>query len=347
MVDEINEMLNILSSFLGKPKSDDFDLHRQLQFEFNCPKCAEENNGKEDCKYNLAVNLSKDGGVFQCWKCSTHSDEMKGKIKKLFQLYGNDNLWKQYKDCIYSLKNSELYKLNFHENDFILDEDEIKTELNFPFTYKKLYNLQNINYYDNIALNYLQQRGLSASIIEKYQIGYTTWDNRYPINSNRIIIPSYDEYGDLNYWVGRDFTKKSFIKYNNPKCEKKNIIFCENLINWDNDITLCEGIFDAMVIPNSICLLGKALNKTYKVYEKLFEKCNGNINIFLDGDEAGVNAAETIYKNLNHSRLYGKIRYVEPIENLDPSEIYQKYGKRGIIHCLKNNTYRLDELFLI
>ena len=100
-----------------------------------------------------------------------------------------------------------------------------------------------------------------------------------------IIIPSYNALGELNYWVGRDYLPPmrnehskvlngvsqiiphtySRLKYDNPKVEKKNIIFNEEKIQWDADITLVEGPFDHIVVPNSVPLLGKALNKEYKL----------------------------------------------------------------------------------
>lgn len=330
MRENIANMINILSEFLGKPKSDYIDLNSNLCFEFNCPKCAEENGYIQDNKYNLSITLSKGGGIFQCWRCSTHSDEMKGKIKKLFKMYGNEQLWQEYKSNLLSIHESDLYKLNFSKEDFKLNEEE-KNELNLPFTYHKF----NFNY-KTIALEYLKERGIDETIIKKHNIGYTTWDNSKPFYSNRIIIPSYDKYGDLNYWVGRDFIGKSKMKYANPNVEKKNIIFGENRINWDNDIILCEGVFDSIVLPNSIPLLGKSITKDYKLYDELFNKANGKIILFLDGDEPGKLAVKTIYKNLNHGKLYDRIKYVKYSDSeLDPSEIFKKYGRKGIISYIR------------
>ena len=98
--------------------------------------------------------------------------------------------------------------------------------------------------------------GISSTSIK---IGYTTYDTTQKQVSSRIIIPSFNEYGELNYWTGR-FTKlKHRQKYYNPIIERKDIIFNEEHIQWDADITLVEGPFDHIVVPNSIPLLGKAL----------------------------------------------------------------------------------------
>lgn len=98
------------------------------------------------------------------------------------------------------------------------------------------------------------------------------------------------------------------VKYDNPKVEKKNIIFNEEKIQWDADITLVEGPFDHIVVPNSIPLLGKALNDGYKVYWDLLYKAKGKINIWLDGD--AFQTVKETYSFLNHGDLNGRIRYI-------------------------------------
>ena len=342
MEQEIKRMLNILSEFLGKPKSDYIDLNSNLCFEFNCPKCAEENGYIADNKYNLSVSIAKGGGLFNCWKCSTHSDDMKGRIYKLFKQYGNETLWSEYKECLTSIRESELYRMNFSSTDFSIQEETCSEELKLPENYTEFNNFSK----KTRAYFYLKERGVGDDIIRKYKIGYTTWDKENYKTSNRIVIPSYNSYGELNYWVARDFTSKSKLKYVNPTVEKKNIIFGENLVNWDNDITLCEGAFDAIVIPNSIPLLGKSLTKDYKLHYQLYKKANGYINIFLDGDDVGRKAAKELYKELNNGRLYNRIRYIPLREDLDPSKIYELWGKKGIIQHLANSC-KINPIYLV
>lgn len=342
MIENLQRMLDILSSFLGKPKNDYIDINGNLSFEFNCPKCAEENNNIEDNKYNLSITLSKGGGIFQCWKCSTHHDEMKGKIYKLFKLYGNESLWHEYKECVNNIRSSELYKLHFNNDDFLLQNNtELENELDFPKTFVSLKQKKNYK-----ALEYLRKRGIDWSIIDKYNIGFTEWDKESPYLSNRIVIPSYNEFDELNYWTGRDFSGKAKQKYQNPKIERKNIIFNEKLINWDSDIILCEGPFDAIVLPNAIPLLGKSINEDFKIYQALHERANANIIIFLDGDEVGEKASLELYKKLNVGNLYNRLRKVNNNTMLDPSEIYNKWGKKGILYYL-NHSQKINELLLL
>ena len=95
------------------------------------------------------------------------------------------------------------------------------------------------------ALSYLYKREIDDSDILKYNIGYCD-EGLY---SNRIIIPSYDSDGTLNFFVGRDFYS-SKMKYRNSPTSK-DIIGFDLFINWDEPIILCEGVFDAMAFKRN------------------------------------------------------------------------------------------------
>jgi len=338
---ELEKLYNILTVFLGESKSGYSD--GQMQYQFPCPHCIEKYGYQEARKYNLEVSFTK-GGVYQCWKCSSEGDDlMHGSIKKLIRLFGNEKLLDEYVNVIHSIRNSELYKLHFSDFDRTIIEKE---ELKFPSTFK-LFKKDEKNHYG--ALKYLQDRGLGWDIIERFKIGYTLRekDDKMKKYSYRVIIPSYNSIGELNYWVGRDYLPKNpkfeRTKYSNPKAEKKEIIFNEDKIQWDADITLVEGAFDHIVVPNSIPLLGKALDKDYKLYWEIVSRCNGNVNIMLDAD--AYQSVKEIYKLLNHGRLYNKIRYIPIEEGEDPSSLYEKGGYKKIAEHLAN-AQQIKEIFL-
>lgn len=337
MNEYINKLQNILSSFLGKPKG---DITSNYQLQFPCPRCIENKGESENRKYNLEINLQK--GVFQCWSCVSADEDMHGSIYKLIKMYGNNTILNEYRETIKSFKESELYKLKFNKEDFNFDYQKIENkELILPSTYHKFKeNGKN----PPKALEYLFKRNIGWDIINQFDLGFTAYDENNKQLSSRIIIPSYNEVGELNYWTGRDFTKLEFRqKYFNPKVERKDIIFNEDKISWDSDVNLVEGPFDHLVVPNSIPLLGKKISRDFKIYSALNTKCNANVNIFLDGD--AFEAVKEIYSLLNHGRLYGKIRYIPVNKDLDPSEIYEKYGNKGIIDHLKYAT-KIKEIYL-
>ena len=341
MKQELEKLYNILTVFLGEAKNG-FD-ENTFQYQFPCPHCIEKYGWQEARKNNLEVNISK--GMYQCWRCSSEGDDiMHGSIKKLIRIFGNEKLLSDYLSTMQSIRESELYKLHF--NDFNIDTSIIeKEELKFPSSFK-LFDKNGKNNYG--ALKYLEKRGIGWDIIEKYKIGYTEREEENKKGSFRIIIPSYNALGELNYWVGRDYLPKSEkfatrLKYDNPKVEKKNIIFNEEKLNWDADVTLVEGPFDHIVVPNSVPLLGKALNSEYKLYWNLITKCNAKCNIFLDADAFGT--VKELYKMLNHGRLYGKVRYIPVEGDEDPSSLYQIGGYKKIVEHL-GNAQQINEVYL-
>ena len=127
------------------------------------------------------------------------------------------------------------------------------------------------------AMMYLHKRGITYEDILKYGIGYCDQG----LYTNRIIIPSYDEDGVLNFFVGRDIFE-SKMKYRNSPTPK-DVVGFELFINWDEPIVLCEGPFDAIAIKrNAIPLFGKTILSNLR--RKIIEKKVKQVYISLDRD---------------------------------------------------------------
>jgi len=159
------------------------------------------------------------------------------------------------------------------------------------------------------ALGYLDKRRVSPSEILKYQIGYC----EEGIYKHKIIVPSYDETGELNYFIARSIFDGG-MKYKNPPVSK-DVIGLELFINWDEPIVLCEGIFDAIAIKrNAIPLFGKTLPKS--LMKKIYEKKVRQIYILLDND--AVNDSIRITDSLMRNGI--KVYYVK-LTDKDPSDM--------------------------
>ena len=99
---------------------------------------------------------------------------------------------------------------------------------------------------------------------------------------NRIIIPSFNDSGELNYFVSRTWVKDHPLKYKNPKVSK-NIIGFEMFINWDLPIYLVEGVFDVWQSDEKyIPLFGKSIPTALKL--KIIEKEVKEVFVILDDD---------------------------------------------------------------
>ena len=316
-----NFIINILESFLGEPYS-----HNEStgQVRFDCINCAEINGyiNETDGKHNLEINYYKD--KFNCWSCGKEYN-MHGSISKLIKRYGTKN----------NLKDYELYKPSSDEIDDYITNERINNAVELPPEYKPLTQSNGLDQKYIWAKNYLKSRGITNDFIKRYNIGYAS-DGYY---KNRIIIPSYDSNGHLNYFITRSFLKNAKQKYLNPKVEKQEMIFNEHLINYDTTIFLVEGVFDHIVIPNSIPLLGKVLY--HMLAYKLLENANADIVIVLDGDAKDY--VKTIKNQLDKDRLKGRIKICVINDNdMDPSKMYELNGSKGVIELLRNGIENID-----
>lgn len=306
----MTHVVNILESFLGECRKHNED---NGQASFDCPACSDDKGLSEgDGKGNLEINYYKD--VFRCWVCKDING-MSGGVTKLFKKYGNKKLLSDY-------------RLLQPEKFFDDKEGEVKL-LALPEGYKELKDCTEKDYKYNTAMTYLFERGITKKIIEDFKIGFTTIGNF----ANRIILPSYGEEGNLNYFIARWFVKQfTKVKYVNPDTPKQEIIFNEQRINWDATIYLVEGGFDHIVVPNSIPLLGKDVSEV--LLYALHEKAKANIVVLLDGD--AYENAKALYWKLNFGKLKGRIRICKIPESLDPSKIFEKYGNIGLAYYLRS-----------
>jgi DNA primase len=129
------------------------------------------------------------------------------------------------------------------------------------------------------AMRYLLSRGVTKRDIIKWKIGYC-FDGEY---RNRIIIPSFDENGDCSYFIARSYSGDSY-KYKNPRASR-DIVFNDLFINWNSDLMLVEGVFDAIVCGNAVPILGSTLRPGSDLLRKIVYN-DTPIYIALDPDAA-------------------------------------------------------------
>jgi len=111
----------------------------------------------------------------------------------------------------------------------------------------------------------------------KWKIGYCS-SGQY---AGRVVFPSFDQDGLVNYFVARTYGN-SWKKYTNPPVGK-NIVFNELYVDWEDDLSLVEGIFDAVVAGNAIPILGSSLNQNSKLFREIV-KHDTPVYVALDSD---------------------------------------------------------------
>lgn len=301
---------------LEKIFSDVQNINSSEQVQVNCPRCQElEGLHYPDGKYNLEINTAK--RVFRCWKCE--EPKFSGSLGKLIRLFGSKMDYEVYKSY------ASIFQDYLYSED---DTDEI-ISVSLPTEMISFANMDSTNPDHFEAYNYLvNDRMISREIILKYRLGFCL-EGKY---ANRIIIPSYDEFGDINYFVARAYKPGMKPPYMNPKVDKMKIIFNEGLINWDSTIYLVEGAFEFLSFPvNVVPLLGKDLS--IPLFNKLKER-KPNIVILLDPDAFKTAIQlffkiQTIYVGFEE-RV--KIVKLPTMEDLD--ELRKRAGKDEILKAL-------------
>ena len=225
---------------------------------YTCPACGHH-------KRKFSVNLDKN--VFKCWICDYRGRNIRRAIRR-FGSFTQLQAW----DSITNRSDLEKFADLFNNVQYT---DGVQ-KLQLPEEFVSLCS-NKIPATGRYALNYLQKRGVTNEDILKWKIGYC-FSGEY---KNRIIIPSFDKDGDVSYFVARSYSGDSY-KYKNPRASK-DITFNELYIDWNSDLVMVEGVFDAVVAGNAVPILGSTLRKGSKLLREIVRN-DTPIYIALDPD---------------------------------------------------------------
>ena len=237
-----------------------------------CPICKKSPKAKKKKKLSICIET----GVYHCWVC-----EAKG--KSLYRFVRSN--FPNFKD---------LEKVGDYFGGKRQQEEEIvKKTLALPQDFKLIATSESIT--ASYMKDYLVSRGMCKEDFYTYKAGYS-FEAGF---ENRVIFPSFDKDLNLNFYVTRtcdDFIK--FGKYRNCDSSKKDIVFNENLINWNETVIIVEGIFDAVRSgKNSIPILGSWIDKNYLVFRRIVEN-KTPVLLALDPDVSHkeLKIAESLYE---------------------------------------------------
>lgn len=232
---------------------------------FSCPFCRHPEHKKK-----LYVNLDQSKNQFgnwQCWVCDRSGKSLFTLLKKADAPKRLFKRLEKHVDKSYTPRDGD-------------DEDDGEDDftISLPEDFRPLWKEQD-DIVSTHALNRLKDRNLSYGDVVKHRIGYC----RSGDYKKRLIIPSYDRGGQLNYFVGRRIWSSQFPKYKNPQAPRAEIIPFESMINWREPVVIVEGPFDAISTRrNAIPLLGNSVPE--KLFTRLVKASTEKIVIALDAD---------------------------------------------------------------
>jgi hypothetical protein len=270
-----NALLSLLQTVLGEGT-----VRSTGDVCFHCPFCNHH-------KKKLEVNL--DTGQWHCWVC----DAKGRRLPSLFLRHRvPDHKLQRLRELIGSFVSAEAR--------------QAPPPVALPEDYRPLWEPSRSMFY-RICHNYLEERGVRPADILRYRIGYCE-KGQY---AKMVIIPNYDQHGQLNYFSARSFTTNKKLGPSLPK----NIIGFDLQINWSEPVTIIEGQFDALAVRYNACpLYGSTISEALKI--RILES-EVPLNICLDPD--------AFKKTLSHIEYFlGNgipVNLVRLPEGYDPSKL--------------------------
>ncbi len=227
------DKLGFLKSVFGSGKY----FHNSHELMVECPFCHHKND-------KMSINTETDD--WKCWTCGKSG-------KSLFVLLKKNKASKsEIANYIQNFRAKGIY--------VALDKEKQQYSPRLPDEYRPLINDKTV--YGSRFLNYLtKKRNVTEKQILQYKIGFCS-SGKY---EERIILPSFDIRGNLNFFTGRHIDDENYLPYLNdvdaPTGYRNSIILNELNLDFAKPIVLAEGWFDLFKsIDNTALLLGSEIS---------------------------------------------------------------------------------------
>lgn len=280
--------------------------------------------------------------IYHCFGCQAGGDSIKFvmEYEKL-----------SYPEAIEKLASMYNFSLNYDSNTTKKSDNKVLEDVN-SFYQKQL--LQN-----DFAKNYLKNRGVFDSYIQKFELGYTSSSNstieflkhnHYNLNDaievgvisqgenglysrfiDRLMFPIYSISSKLVGFGGRTLTNHGAKYVNSPQTKlfnKSKLLYGYHLakekIYKDKQIIVCEGYLDVIMLhqagfSNAVATLGTALTKEHL---PLLRRGEPKVILAYDGDKAGLNAAFKASVMLSQSGFDGGVVIFS--DGFDPADMVKE-----------------------
>lgn len=303
--------LRILRDILGS------NYKIKNEFLFFCPKCKHH-------KRKLSLNLEKN--VFKCWVC-----DFSGKtIQRLVRKYGNRKQYLEWREL------AGLVDITSFSEQLFIEKEEAKERLvELPDEFVSL-TKKSLPYDSLYPKNYLKSRNITIKDIARWKIGYCSSG---PFK-DRIIIPSFGISGHCNYFIARTY-QNNWRKYLNPSVSR-DIIFNHLYLDFDNDLVIVEGVFDAIVAgPNAVPLLGSTLRVGSKLFQEIV---NNDTPVYLALDTDAEKKIKHLIKNFKEYDIEIHQIDISPYDDVGEMSKEEFLKRKNNAEVIDTEDYLLQEI---
>jgi len=222
-----------------------------------CPLCKAKKS-ETYSKKKLVIRVSD--GLSHCWVCDYSSKNLVHLVKTV-----NPSYLKEYISTFLNSDQISSHEYSSSHQTQLQQEQELKLPDGFKLlaleTDEASWHVKSLQKYLKTRLSNYERD------VWYWKLGYCDFSVKE--YRNRIIIPSFDSEGKMNYFTGRHI-KGYNPKYRNPDVPRENVVFNEINIDWTKELTLVEGPFDLVKCnDNATCVLGSSLNQDFVLFQKI------------------------------------------------------------------------------
>jgi hypothetical protein len=245
MIHDRQERVNILTRVFGAGRVSADGLNIACR----CPSCMKSPTSSSVDRRKLKLAVRLDTGIYHCWVCGIRGRS----IVKLIR-----------QTCLSAV--TDALRLWPHVTyGPVRQHEHADSRVELPSDFTLLANVIDDPRFSNIV-RYAVRRGMTLNDMWRWRVGVSQ-ESRFV---DRIIIPSFDAQGALNYYTSRAVSDVKYPRYVNAECMKQNVIFNELDIDWDSTLTLTEGVFDLIAtVDNAVPLLGNSLDEEFKLFDAI------------------------------------------------------------------------------
>lgn len=275
-----------------------------------CPECK----NLDSTKKKLSIRL--DDGVNHCWVCGWGARTL---LPLLIKHGSAEQVFEYRKNFL-----PEITQLAKTQIEIAIEKSKPK----LPSDFKLLaLNTRSRDPDVKAVIKYVEQRELSTTDLWRWRLG-TSNDAQL---RRRVILPSFDIDGNLNYFVARAVDKFTYMKYVNCDANKHEVIINEINIDWSQRLTLVEGPFDLMKCSGNVtCLLGSSLAENSSLFTQILIH-ETPVVLMLDSDMK--NRMQQIAKHLS---TYNIDVWIADLGSFhDPGQMSARQTKKAIDNAKK------------